>query len=122
MTRLHRPWLRWMVLATFWLAALVPALALARAALAGELPTPGALCRSLAAGRSADPDLPQSGMVSADCPFCWLQAQGQALPPAPPRLPLASERFLELPARFLSAPRSVHAWRRAPARAPPATV
>lgn len=122
--RLHKPWLRWMVLATFWLAALVPALALARAALAGELPTLGALCRTTlsAAERSAEPGAPQPGMASADCPFCWLQAQGLALPPAPPRLPLASERFLASPERFHSAPPKAHAWRRAPARAPPAST
>lgn len=128
--RLHKPWLRWMVLATFWLAALVPALALARAALAGELPTIGALCSSMGSASRGGVNDSQAlrtdlaGMTAGnDCPFCWLQAQGLALPPpAPPRLPLASERFLELPARFFSAPRSVHAWRRAPARAPPSTV
>jgi len=123
MTRLHRPWLRWMVLATFWLAALVPALSLARAALAGELPTIGALCSSMGSANDGPaPRTDMAGMAAGNCPFCWLQAQGLALPPAPPRLPLASERFLELPERFFSAPRSVHAWRRAPARAPPSTV
>lgn len=125
-TRVHKPWLHWMVVATFWLAALVPALGLARAALAGELPTLGALCSTSAASGegSAMPDSPaaqQAGMA-ADCPFCWLQAQSLALPPAPPRLPLASERFFPLPESFLSAPRTAHAWRCAPARAPPAST
>lgn len=125
---LHEPWLRWMVIATFWLAALVPALGLTRAALAGELPPLGALCSSgmASAASAADgkmPDAPTAQTsMAADCPFCWLQAQGLALPPAPPRMPLASDNFLELPERFLSAPRTAHAWRHTPARAPPSTV
>lgn len=53
------------------------------------------------------------------CPFCATHAGSFALPAAAfPPLPQA-ERVAFLPPRFLSAPRTAHAWLQAYPRAPP---
>lgn len=123
---------RWLVLLTFWLAALMPAWAMASAALSGELAPWTQLCRASviaprASGQDAEAlalreaasEMAQDMGLFQHCPFCHLQAQSLTLPPAPGLAPLRQDLRHGLPERFYSAAHTPHAWRHAPARAPP---
>lgn len=69
------------------------------------------------AQRQSLPASDASGM--AHCAYCSLHSDTPALPPAPAiELPLLPADVL-LPAAFLSAPRTGHAWVTASPRAPP---
>ncbi len=131
--RLHSPsaLARWMVALTFWLAALLPAAAMAAQALDGDLAPWTQICRASVVGpRAAElrEGLADSGVNDQDhalfqhCAFCHLHQDALPLPPVPVILPLRAELRHGLPERFLSAPVTAHAWRSAPARAPPSTV
>ena len=63
---------------------------------------------------------PPTGHPIDHCPFCLLQGDGHALPPTPcaPGLAVVAPRG-GVPPLFLHAPRPLHAWAAAPARAPP---
>jgi hypothetical protein len=66
---------------------------------------------------------PMSGKM--DCKLCPSSHLGQphlGLPPAPQASPLLSTLGFALPALFLAAPRTLHAWAPAQARAPPLNV
>lgn len=54
------------------------------------------------------------------CPYCSLHTPTLALPPVPPPLTLRLDLGHAVPAAFLSAPVTLHAWRAALPRAPPA--
>ena len=53
------------------------------------------------------------------CPYCSLHANAIAIPPAPLALVPALALSHPLPAAFLAAPRTLHAWVSAQPRAPP---
>lgn len=54
------------------------------------------------------------------CPYCALGAGAAPLPAAPGLPPLAVTTVERVPALFLHAPRTLHAWRSAQPRGPPA--
>ena len=61
---------------------------------------------------------PASGHPLDHCPYCSLHASTLGMPPAPlVSLPPAVQHAV--PQAFLAAPRTLHAWRTAQARAPP---
>ncbi len=107
--------------------ALGPLLTLAR----GGVPTPTwtEVCTAQGArwvaadGEAATPDLP-GGMTHPlqHCPWCSLQFQALALPPVPSLLQVAEPFTQALPQAYLRAPRTLHAWASAQARAPPAAA
>ncbi|MFE8644299.1 DUF2946 domain-containing protein [Sphingomonas sp. NCPPB 2930] len=70
------------------------------------------------AGKTA-PDLPSHNLLD-HCPYCALHATAFAPPPAPMAGLPASALSFELPPLFLSAPRTLHAWRTSRPRGPPA--
>ncbi len=126
---------RWLVLLTFLLAALAPALSQALAHARGEVVAWSQVCRSsvvspraaqslLAAQASEqDSDAAIHGLF-ASCPYCALHAQDIA-PPPPAQLSagfLLKDLRFAMPERFYSAPRPSHAWAPAQSRAPPHTV
>lgn len=53
------------------------------------------------------------------CPYCAPSFGGVGLPPSPLTLPLPADLATEVPALFLQAPRTLHAWCSAQPRAPP---
>lgn len=142
------PLARWMVVLTFWLAALLPAVSMAARALDQDIvpwapvcgPSFNALGASADSGRSsADTasiasaandanDAPTGGAIDQEhsllqhCPFCHLHQDALPLPPTHEVAPLRTELRHGLPERFLSASVTAHAWRAAPARAPPLTA
>jgi hypothetical protein len=131
--RLHSPtaFARWMTVLVFWLAALLPAASMAAQALNGDLAPWTQICRSSVVGpRAAElrAGLADSGVDDQDhalfqhCAFCHLHQDAVPLPPVPAVLPLRTELRHGLPERFFSATVTAHAWRSAPARAPPLTV
>ena len=76
------------------------------------------------AGSETAPQAPDPGPARhlfEHCPYCALHVDALALPPAAPGLsgtPLPGARTL--PAAFLHAPRTLHAWTPSQPRAPPA--
>lgn len=71
-----------------------------------------------AGGRS---DVPATLDVHLEhCPYCSSSGAALGMPPADTSVDLLPLRAVELPTRFLSAPRTPFAWRSAQPRAPPA--
>lgn len=116
-----------MALVAMLLVALGPLLTLAR----GGVPAPTwtEVCSAQGArwvaadADAASPELP-GGMTHPlqHCPWCSLQLQTLALPPVPTVLRVAALFTQAAPAAFLRAPRTLHAWASAQARAPPAAT
>lgn len=127
----HRPpspLARWLVLLTVLLGTLMPTLSQALALARGEVTVWSQICRasvvspragqSLIAAKKASEKDSLHGMFE-HCPFCAVHAQDLAPPPADLSLALRLELKPELPARFLSAAVTAHAWAPALARGPP---
>lgn len=123
--------LRWLVVLTFWLGAIAPAMSMALAAQRGELAPWAQLCRSsLVSPRAlagefgqAPSDDQATHAMFKHCSFCSLHQQDLALPPpAAPAMALIQGLRFGPPERFFSADRTAHAWRHAHARAPPASI
>ncbi len=115
--------LAWIACLAMLAAALMPSLAHARKAALGlpaglfEICSAAGL-RSLAIPDNGDSQ-PSQVSQTADCPFCLPHCQiGNALPPAPPALPLTVARH-EVPPLYLRAPRPLFAWAAAGCRDPP---
>lgn len=123
MPHLPRPSLlsRWMVVLTFWLMALAPAVTQAQQALNGS-GTPllsGQICSS--SGNTPQPGTDQPQHLFERCPLCSLQThQDLAPPPAAAPAPLRADLGHAVAERFLSAASTGHAWTTSHARAPPA--
>ena len=72
------------------------------------------------AANAGAPEQPQPGAHPLDhCPYCSLHASAMGMPPAA-LAPLALSVSQEMPAAFMAAPRTLHAWRSAQPRGPPA--
>lgn len=83
------------------------------------------ICRSAASPQAAG-DTQQQGpgealdmLLSGHCAMCHLHHADLAPPPAPAPVLLIEGLDFVMPERFYSAPHTAHAWRAAPARAPP---
>lgn len=116
----------WLALVATLMAAFAPSIsrALMRAAPDAlvEVCTPdGSRLVSLASYKDLTPSQPGS---PADhhlqhCPYCALHAHDLALPPAPVAFAFPPPLGQAVPAAFLHAPATLHAWRGAQPRAPP---
>jgi hypothetical protein len=125
---------RWLVIVTFLLAALAPALSQAVAHARGDVVAWSQVCRSsVVSPRAAQSVLAaqateQSSEAAvhglfSNCPYCALHAQDLAPPPPAAQTPLLlSGLQFAMPERFYSAPQTGHAWAPAQSRAPPHTV
>ena len=77
---------------------------------------------------ASKPSNPSPGPASLDmlttghCAACHLHAPALALPPVMEVMPVRIDLAFEMPERFFSASVTAHAWRAAPARAPPVNV
>lgn len=130
----HRRWVAWMAAVAILLGALAPTVSRWLAASqAGRSGTAGLAARSLlevCASRADTPSLRVLKRVPADvpgkmaldhCPLCSLHADKLGMPPTTLPLAVLSLHRAELPKLFLNAPRPLHVWPAALARAPPAT-
>lgn len=115
--RLLRTLARWVTLAAMLLASGAPALSQALAAYRGDLAPWSVVC-SAGQARADTSHLSGVATVFEHCPFCALQGQDMAPPPALPALALPPGRAA-LPALFLQAPRPLFAWAAAQPRGPP---
>ena len=61
-------------------------------------------------------------LTMGHCAACHAQAAHIAPPPVPVVTPLRVDLAFAMPERFFSAPHTAHAWRAAPARAPPVSA
>lgn len=123
---------RWLLLLSLTLALLAPTLSQALALARGEVLVWSQLCRSsqvspraaqLSAwdkSSQAQREQAQQDGVFHHCPFCALQGQDLAPPPAPCNTALPPLDLQQaMPERFYSAPHSAHAWAPPQSRAPP---
>ncbi len=116
----------WFAIAILLLGMLAPSISVALSHARGDSSWQD-ICRS-SASAGVRSDAQQQGealkmLVNGHCAMCHLQAFDLlAPPPVEPVLHLQGQLAHAMPERFYSAPRSVHAWRAAPARAPPLTV
>jgi len=116
----------WFALAILVLGMLAPSISAALSHARGDGSWQD-ICRSAASPR-AQTEAQQQGealkmLLNGHCAMCHLHSDDLALPPpAPPTIVLSSALDHVMPERFFSAPRTAHAWRAAPARAPPSQV
>jgi hypothetical protein len=119
----HR--IAWVMLVILVMAALVPSLSRAAALVQGDTAPWSVVCAAPAAGAAgaATSDLAaapaEARHLLEHCPLCMLQAEGLVLPPhvRPLVAPVAPGH--SVPRLLLRAPRPLHAWSSAQARAPP---
>jgi hypothetical protein len=109
----------WFALVAMLALALMPTLSHAMAQARGNSVF-DEIC-SASGTRSPQPGDPAQGMAFGHlehCPFCHLQAQPLAPPPA--AQPLPAQPFVhEQPPLFLAAARTLYAWRSSQPRGPP---
>lgn len=119
----HRHITAWIAIVAMLALALMPTLSRAMAFADGsgrwaEVCTPQGM--KLVATADRGDEVPQATLQLDHCGFCSLATDGAApLPPAVPVLALPVTRAA-VPALFLHAPRTLHAWAHAQPRAPPA--
>ncbi len=127
--RRHQPFLAWIAILALWAMALLPTLTHAMTHLRGDHTTWVEVCTpqgmrlvSLATGQEApaEPAPLQAAAHLEHCSLCTLSQPLPALPSADApgiALPPAAHA---LPWLFLHAPHTLHAWRSAQPRGPPA--
>jgi len=71
------------------------------------------------AGTTDPQPTPASGHPLDHCPYCSLHASALGMPPAPIAVQAMGSTYREVPPAFLTAPRTLHAWRTAQPRGPP---
>ena len=112
-----------------WALALVPTLSHALSFARGQQATLAEICtpqgmRVIDADGRAVPASDSGGMMAAHldhCPFCALHAGVAGLPPQVDAAPLRNDLSQALPPLYLHARHTLHAWRTAQSRAPPAS-
>lgn len=126
----HRRLAGWIALVAVLLATLAPAISHAlNQARSASAPSPWlSVCTAqgaqqvLPASAAADDEaghLPGSAPWLEHCPCCGAHAPTLGLPPAAATSALDEALAHALPRAFLAAPRTLHAWSSAQARAPP---
>lgn len=119
--RHHQRLASWVTLFTLVLALMAPTLSRAMAFVQGEVAPWGEVCSVgdlTMDEHQGNPTVPVAHVLD-HCPFCSLQGAATALPPAPLAVVAVSALSHALPALFLQAPRTLHVWSAAQARAPP---
>ena len=110
------------MLVTLVMVALVPSLSRAATLVQGDTAPWSVVCAAPAAG-AAGVDLAAAPAevrhLLEHCPLCMLQADGLGLPPNARPLVAPVALGHTVPWLFLRAPRPLHAWSSAQARAPP---
>lgn len=121
----HRRLQAWFAIAILALAALAPSISMALSQARGDAGLWQEICRSAASPRAdqaSKQDAALDLLTMGACAICHLHTQDLAPPPAPPAPLLRQDLDVAMPERFYSASVTAHAWRAAPARAPPLTV
>jgi Protein of unknown function (DUF2946) len=117
----------WLALSAMLALALLPAVSRAMAAATGqaswaEVCTPLGVRAVALAEADSGVDNPPSGSAGASlehCPYCASSALSLGMPPAALSVDRLLAQGAELPALFLQATHTLHAWRSAQPRAPP---
>lgn len=119
--RRHRRLATWVTLLALVLATLAPGIARAVAFAQGELAPWGQICSVNDKQGSTNDRAPadSAAQLLDHCPFCTLHSDNLDLPPAAPAVADAPQLGHALPRLFLQAPRTLHVWASAQARAPP---
>ncbi len=120
--RIHRLQ-AWFAIAILVLGALAPSISAALSHARGDV-TWQEICRSAASPRGADEqqNAALDLLTMGHCAMCHLHAADLAMPPPSATPVLRQDLEFAMPERFFSASATAHAWRAAPARAPPLTV
>jgi len=119
--RRHHRLATWVTLFTLVLTLLAPTVSRAMAFVQGEVAPWGVICSvndQQPNEHSTNPTGPVAHVLD-HCPFCSLQSDTTGLPPAPLAVVAPAALAHAMPALFLQAPRTLHAWSSAQARAPP---
>jgi len=119
--RQHQRLATWVTLFTLVLALMAPTVSRAMAFVQGEVAPWGEVCSVGDQPMDEHQGKPSDPVAHAldHCPFCSLQSAATGWPPAPLVVAAASQLSHALPALFLQAPRTLHVWSAAQARAPP---
>ena len=104
------------------MAALVPSLSRAAALVQGDTAPWSVVCAAPAAGVDLVAAPVEARHLLEHCPLCMLQADGLGLPPHVRPLVAPAAPGRSVPWLFLRAPRPLHAWSSAQARAPPGSA
>lgn len=117
--RHHLHLLSWALLGALVLAALAPGVVPALRALRGDAQPWAVVCSAEAERATGGRQQGEPAHTLSHCPFCQLQTDALASPPAAlPALTLL-RLSLAVPRLFLQSPRPLVAWASAQARAPP---
>ncbi len=119
--RHHQRLATWVTLFTLVLTLLAPTVSRAMAYVQGEVAPWGVICSvddKTMSEQSRNPSAPVAHVLD-QCPYCSLQSDATGLPPAAMAQVVPSVLAHAVPALFLRAPRTLHAWSSAQARAPP---
>jgi hypothetical protein len=119
--RRHRQLATWVTLLALVLATLAPGMARALAVAQGDLAPWGQVCSANGNSSSQPAQTPADTVAHLldHCPFCSLHSDTLDLPPSPLTVAEAQPLGHALPWLFLQAPRTLHVWASAQARAPP---
>ncbi|MDN3922735.1 DUF2946 domain-containing protein [Roseateles violae] len=126
--RAHHRLQAWFAIAILLLGALAPSISAALSHARGDALAWQEICSSSATPRGAAKQAPAQPssldlLTMGHCAMCHLHASDLALPPpAAQALALRLDLGFAMPERFYSANGTPHAWRKAPARAPPLSV
>ncbi|WP_077032847.1 DUF2946 family protein [Pelomonas sp. KK5] len=113
----------WFALAILVLGMLAPGISAALSHARGDYAWQQICSSTSTTNPRGDTGNPALDMLTmGHCAMCHAHAADLALPPTPPALPLATGLSFPMPERFFSASVTAHAWRAAPARAPPASA
>jgi len=116
--RRHRRLAAWVSLLALVLATLAPGIARAVAFAQGDATAWGQICSTEGTPSPEGGSSPAAHMLD-HCPFCSLHGDTLGLPPSLSAQHSAPQPAYALPALFLKAPRTLHAWASAQPRAPP---
>ena len=119
--RTRRPF-QWIAIMAMLLAALVPTVSRAVSFASGTTWVEVCTARGtawVAAGEASSESPPSGEHALEQCSYCTGHLPALGLPPSPSMHPVLEARGDALPAAFLAAPRTLHAWASAQPRAPP---
>lgn len=117
--RPQRRSLVWLLLLTLLLATLAPGVARALVFSRGDAAPWSVVCSRLGTAQDGGAPASEPAHLFEHCPFCALQANPWAPPPAALAAVPAPLLGLAVPVLFLRAPRPLFAWAHAQPRAPP---
>ncbi len=112
----------WFAIAILVLGVLAPGISAAMSRVRGDYSWQDICSTRASNGEPASKTAALDMLTTGHCAMCHAHAADLAMPPAPIVMPLRVDLAFAMPERFYSASHTAHAWRAAPARAPPASA